>query len=257
MYKDNLLQDKIALVTGGRSGIGYEISKQFLQLGAKVYIASRKEEPLTKAKEELSAFGPCEAFVCDIRNTAQIQAIADGIKEKDGRLDILINNAGGQFPSLAENITENGWTAVINNNLNGTFFMTQAMAKTFFIKQKEGIVVNIIANIYRGFPGMAHTGAARAGVDNLTKSLAIEWAKHNIRVNAIAPGIIQSSGMKNYPPQLLEGISESIPMKRLGTVEEVAHLTTFLVSPMAGFITGETVYVDGGNRLAGEAFKVW
>lgn len=257
MFKQNLLQDKIALVTGGRSGIGYAISKQFLELGAKVYIASRKEELLMKAKEELSAYGSCEAFVCDIRKTDQIQAIVDGIKEQDGRLDILVNNAGGQFPSLAENISENGWNAVINNNLNGTFFMTQAMAKNFFIKQKEGIIVNIIANIYRGFPGMVHTGAARAGVDNLTKSLAIEWAKHNIRINAIAPGVIQSSGMDNYPPQLIEGIAESIPMKRMGSVEDVAHLATFLVSPMAGFITGETVYVDGGNRLAGEPLKFW
>lgn len=257
MFKQNLLQGKIALVTGGRSGIGYAISKQFLELGAKVYIASRKEELLVKAKEELSAYGPCEAFVCDIRKTDQIQGIVAGIQANEGRLDILVNNAGGQFPSLAENISENGWNAVINNNLNGTFFMTQAMAKAFFIKQKEGIVVNIIANIYRGFPGMVHTGAARAGVDNLTKSLAIEWAKYNIRVNAIAPGVIQSSGMDNYPPQLVEGISESIPMKRMGSVEDVSHLVTFLTSPMAGFITGETVYVDGGHRLSGDVFKFW
>jgi len=255
MFKQNLLQGKIALVTGGRSGIGYAISKQFLELGAKVYIASRKEELLMNAKEALSAIGPCEAFVCNIRKTDQIQDIVDGIKSTENRLDILVNNAGGQFPSLAENISENGWNAVINNNLNGTFFMTQAMAKNFFIKQKEGIIVNIIANIYRGFPGMAHTGAARAGVDNLTKSLAIEWAKHNIRVNAIAPGIIQSSGMDNYPPQLIEGIAENIPMKRMGSVEDVAHMTTFLSSPMAGFITGETMYVDGGQRLSGDIFK--
>lgn len=257
MFKSNLLKDKIALVTGGRSGIGYAISKQFLELGAKVYIASRKEELLMKAQEELSAFGACEAFVCDIRKTDQIQAMVDAIKSKENRLDILVNNAGGQFPSLAENITENGWNAVINNNLNGTFFMTQAMAKNFFIKQKEGIIINIIANIYRGFPGMVHTGAARAGVDNLTKSLAIEWAKHNIRINAIAPGVIQSSGMDNYPPQLIEGISDAIPMKRLGTVEDVAYMTTFLASPMAGFVTGETMYVDGGHRLSGEMFKFW
>lgn len=210
-----------------------------------------------KAKEELSAFGPCEAFVCDIRETDQIQKMVEGIKEKENRLDILVNNAGGQFPALAENITENGWNAVINNNLNGTFFMTQAMAKNFFFRQKSGIVINIIANIYRGFPGMAHTGAARAGVDNLTKSLAIEWAKHSIRVNAIAPGVINSSGMKNYPPQLLEGMSDNIPMKRMGEVEDVAHLTTFLASPLAGFITGETIYVDGGHRLSGEVFKFW
>lgn len=256
MFKEDLFQNKIALVTGGGSGIGYEIARQLLQLGATVYIASRKEDRLRKAVGQLKASGPCDFFTCDIRKPEEIQAVTEGLKSREGRLDILINNAGGQFPSLAEDISPNGWNAVISNNLNGTWFMTQAMSKAFFIPQTDGAVVNIIANIYRGFPGMAHTGAARAGVDNLTKSLAVEWSKYHIRVNAVAPGIIRSSGLDNYPQQMLHGLADTIPMKRLGAVEEVAWLTLFLASPMAAYITGETVYIDGGQRLWGQAFQI-
>ncbi len=256
MFKPDLFKNKIALVTGGATGIGYAIAQQLLLLGAKVYIASRKEEKLVKAAARLNEIGPCEYAVCDIRNTEDIQKLADMIKAKDQRLDLLFNNAGGQFPALAEDITEKGWNAVINNNLNGTWYVTQTMAKTFFIPQQSGAIVNIIVNIYRGFPGMAHTGAARAGVDNLTKSLAVEWSKYHIRVNAVAPGIIQSSGLENYPPELVDGIARTIPMKRLGAVDEVAWLSLFLASPMAGYITGETVYVDGGQRLWGNMFEV-
>lgn len=256
MFSPNLFEGKTALVTGGATGIGFSISKQLLQLGARVYIASRKEEKLQQAAEILRDFGPCTYMACDIRDTEQVKALAHRIMDETGRLDILINNAGGQFPSLAEDLSEKGWLAVINNNLNGTWFVTQQMAKTFFIPQHQGIVVNMILNIYRGVPGMAHSGAARAGVDNLTKTLAVEWSKYNIRVNAVAPGIIQSSGLENYPPELLHGLSENIPMGRLGTTEEVAWLTLFLSSPMAAYITGETVVVDGGQRLHGDVFKL-
>lgn len=256
MFKENLFKDKVVLVTGGGSGIGFEISQKFLESGAIVFIASRKEEKLQKAIEELSKFGECHYGICDIRQLDQVEALAELIKEKKGKLDILINNAGGQFPSLAENISFNGWNAVINNNLNGTWYMTQTMGNTFFIPQKDGCIVNIIANIYRGFPGMAHTGAARAGVDNLTKTLAVEWSKYKIRINAVAPGMIFSSGFKNYPPDLLKGLDESIPLKRFGTTEEVANLCLYLSCPMAGFITGETVYIDGGHRLSGDMFKM-
>ena len=256
LYKEGIFKDKVALVTGGGSGIGYAITEQLLQLGARVFIASRKEERLQEAVAELGKSGECGYFVCDIRDTGAIKAMAEGIKEQAGRLDLLVNNAGGQFPIPAQNLTENGWNTVINNNLNGTWHMTQNMANTFFIPQKEGKIINIIANIFRGFPGMIHTGAARAGVDNITKTLAVEWSRFNIQVNAIAPGIIKSSGLKQYPPQLLDGIANKIPAKRLGEVEEVAHLTTFLASPMADYITGETIYIDGGNRLWGDNFSL-
>jgi citronellol/citronellal dehydrogenase len=255
MFKPDLFKDQVALVTGGRSGIGYAIAHMLLQHGAKVTIASRKEEPLRQAAEELSAYGPCDHVVCDIRKTDQVKALADAIKERHERLDILVNNAGGQFPSPAEMISENGWNAVITNNLNGTFYVTQQMAKSFFIPQKSGKIVNIIADVFRGFPGMVHTGAARAGVENMSKSLSVEWAKYNIRINSVAPGVIASSGLKQYPPNLIDGIQQNIPMKRLGTVEEVAYATLFLASPLASFTTGETIYVDGGRRLSGELFQ--
>lgn len=256
MFQSDLFKDKVALVTGGGSGIGYTIAEMLLQYGARVYIASRKEERLQEAIKMLDAGDRCDYFVCDIRNTENIERMAESIKEKDERLDILINNAGGQFPALAEDISDKGWNAVINNNLNGAWYMTQRMAKTFFIPQQEGVIINMIANIYRGFPGMAHTGAARAGVDNLTKTLAVEWSKYAIRVNAIAPGIIKSSGLANYPEQMLQGLADTIPAKRLGSTEEVAWLTLFLAGPMAAYITGETIYIDGGQRLWGNQFQL-
>ncbi|MCL4113212.1 UNVERIFIED_CONTAM: hypothetical protein GTU68_002862 [Idotea baltica] len=228
-----------------------------LEYGAKVIIISRKEILLKEACDELNKFGECKYVVCDIRNTEQIATVVEFIKSEFKHLDFLVNNAGGQFPMFAENITENGWSAVINNNLNGTFFMTKAMANAFFIPQKSGNIVNIIANIFRGFPGMAHTGAARAGVDNLTKSLAVEWCKHNIRINAIAPGIINSSGLDTYEEGVFDfnEIQKTIPMKRLGTNTDVANLVMFLASSLSSYITGETIYVDGGHRLSGDLFK--
>lgn len=257
MFQNNLFKNKIILVTGGGSGIGYAIAKEYLKLGATVYIASRNSEKIAKAIDELKEIGEVRSAIADIRETTQIENLAAKIKEESGRLDILVNNAGGQFPSAAENISYKGFRAVITNNLIGTFYVTQIMAKTFFIPQKEGNIVNIIANIYKGFPGMVHTGAARAGVDNITKTLAIEWVRFNIRVNAVAPGIIQSSGMDTYPPEIIKGIEKSIPNNRMGTVEEVAYPVLFLSSPMASYISGETLYVDAGNRLWGDQWKSW
>ncbi len=252
MFAPDLFKGTRALVTGGRSGIGYAIAQRLLEHGARVLIASRKEEALLEAAGTLSAFGECHAQPCDIRDSAAIENLADTAAAKLGGLDLLVNNAGGQFPSYAEAISEKGWNAVVNNNLNGTFLMTQAMAKRFFIPSKSGVVVNIIADIFRGFPGMAHTGAARAGVENLSMSLAIEWARYNIRINNVAPGVIDSSGLGQYPPDFVDRARKAIPFGRFGSVDEVAWATLFLASPMAAFTTGETLYVDGGRRLSGD-----
>lgn len=252
MFKENTFKDKVALVTGGRSGIGFQIAKDLLLLGAKVVICSRKEEKLLKAKDELAEFGEVYALPCDIREEEAIEKLADYINEHLGRLDILINNAGGQFPTLAEYLSNKGWTAVINNNLNGTFFMTKAMATRFFIPQKSGTIVNIIVDLYRGFPGMVHTGAARAGIENLTKTLAQEWSDYNIRINCVAPGIIESSGLETYPQQIQDMFEEAknaIPAKRFGKVEDVSNAVCFLASPLANYITGISLYVDGAQHL--------
>jgi NAD(P)-dependent dehydrogenase (short-subunit alcohol dehydrogenase family) len=252
MFQSNTFQDQIVLVTGGRSGIGYQIAKDFLNLGAKVIICSRKADKLAQAAEELAEFGEVTHRACDIRKTEEIQALAATIKEKYGRLDILINNAGGQFPALAEYINDKGWNAVINNNLNGTFYMIREMAKAFFIPQKSGNIVNIIADMHRGFPGMIHTGAARAGVENITKTLAQEWSDFQIRINCVAPGIIESSGLSNYPPPvqaMFDEARKAIPLKRFGKVEDVSNAVLFLASPMAAYITGISLYVDGAQHL--------
>jgi citronellol/citronellal dehydrogenase len=254
MFKDDLFKDKVALVTGGGSGIGLEIAKQLLACGATVYIAGRKQERLENALMSLHAVGKVKAFALDIRDTKSVSHLADMIEAQSGCLDILINNAGGQFPSPAEDISEKGWNAVVNTNLNGTWYVTQEMAKRFFFNQKEGNIVSIVMNNFSGTPGMTHSGAARAGVMNFTQSLAVEWANRGIILNCIAPGIIQSSGLDNYPPSLLHGITSKIPMKRLGTCAEVAELTLFLAA--SKYITGETVYVDGGSRLWGDIWQI-
>lgn len=254
MFKKDILKGKTALVTGGGSGIGLEISRQMLTYGAEVYIASRKEEKLESARKELDSLGTCRSFALDIRDHEKIEELAAFIKEHSGKLDILVNNAGGQFPSPAEDISAKGWLAVVNTNLNGTWFMTQAMARHFFLSAQSGCVINMIVDHYRGFPGMSHTGAARAGVDNLTKSLAVEWANRGIRINSIAPGIIYSTGLKQYPEALVQQVSSKIPAKRLGETSEVAELCLFLTQ--AAYITGETIYIDGGSRLWGDVWEI-
>lgn len=251
-FSPETFKGQYALVTGGGSGIGYGVARELLKLGATVYIGSRKAERIAAAVESLKTFGDCRGLVFDIRQIEQVEAAAAQIE----RLDLLINNAGGQFPGPALGFSPNGWFSVINNNLNGTFYVTQTMAKKFFVPQKKGVVVSIIANIYRGFPGMAHTGAARAGVDNLTKSLAVEWAPLNIRVNAVAPGIIDSSGLDQYPDDLRKMIDDSIPVRRRGTVEEVVWPTLFLASEMSAYITGATLNVDGAQSLWGSMWQI-
>ncbi len=257
IFRPGLFENRVAIVTGGGSGIGFAIARVLGELGAKVAIASRKQERLDAAKVELKKHGvDVLAMPCDIREIEQVGKLVDTVMKELGPVDVLINNAGGQFPTAAENLAPKGWDAVIRNNLSGTFYMTQAVATKSMIPHKKGRIVNIIANIARGFPGMIHTGAARAGVENMTKTLAVEWAQYDIQVNAIAPGIIRSSGVDQYPPEIVEMSRQRTPQKRLGTVDEVAELTAYLASDAAAFVTGETWYIDGGAHLWGDTWMI-
>jgi len=253
IFKPGLFDGHVAIVTGGGSGIGLSSAVALGELGAKVAICGRKMEKLEKGIAVLKAKGITHfASTCDIREVEQIQSFVDKVGSELGRASILVNNAGGQFPTTAETVTPRGWEAVVRNNLNGTFFMTQAVATKHMIPSRRGRVVNVIANIARGFPGMVHTGAARAGVENMTKTLAIEWAQHNIQVNAIAPGVIRTSGTDQYPPELIEASRKKTAMKRLGSAGEVAQLIVYMASDAAHFVTGECWYIDGGAHLWGD-----
>ncbi len=257
VYADGLFSDEVVLITGGGTGIGLASASEMDLLGAKVAICGRRPEPLRKAVSRLGSQG-IEAFgaPCDIREPEMIDAFADAVVERFGRIDVLVNNAGGQFPTTAEALSAKGFQAVVRNNLVGTWSMTHAVANKAMIPQKRGRIVNIIASVVRGFPGMVHTGAARAGVDNMTKTLAVEWAMHGIRSNAVAPGVIVTSGTKQYPPELLDIAEKANPLHRLGTAEEVSHLITYLASRYADFITGQTFYIDGGASIWGEQWVV-
>lgn len=262
MFAPGILRGQVALVTGGGSGIGLATAREMIRLGARVAICGRTLAKLESAQVELeaSARGVEGAGVlarpCDIREPAQVEALVREVIATWGRLDVVVNNAGGQFPSPAQHISPNGFLAVVKNNLVGTFHVCREVANQWMIANGGGRIVNVIANIYRGFPGMVHTGAARAGVENMTMTLAVEWAQFGILVNAVAPGIIVSSGTAQYPPELLaRGIRET-PLKRAGSVDEVAASIVFLASPAAQFITGATLRMDGGQALWGHTWEI-
>jgi citronellol/citronellal dehydrogenase len=261
MYRDGLFEGQVALLTGGGSGIGLAAAREMGALGATIAICGRKLEKIDAALAELEAGGVPRARLlggsCDIREPDQVAAFVTRVLDAFGRIDVLVNNAGGQFPSPAETMSPRGWEAVIRNNLNGTFFMTREVATRAMIPRRRGRIVNVTAMVARGFPGMSHTGAARAGVENLTRTLAIEWAQHDLRVNAVAPGNnIRSSGTAQYGDDMLELARRATPLKRLGTPEEVARVILFLASDMNDFITGTVVGVDGGQPLWGDIWTI-
>ena len=257
LFAPELLKDQVWLVTGGGTGIGRATAELASSLGANVAITARNVERLADVAAGIEqAGGHCFHAGCDIREPEQIQQLVEGVKARFGRIDVLVNNAGGQFPMPAQQMSLKGFDAVIRNNLSGTFYITQAVANAALIPQGSGAIVNVIANIYRGFPGMAHTGAARAGVDNLTKTLAVEWAQFGLRVNAVAPGVIDSGALAKYGAAIVEMSKRQVPLKRHGTSEEVAAAIIFLGSPAASYITGATLYVDGGDRLWGDVWPI-
>ena len=262
IFHPQLLEGEVILVTGGGTGIGRAISAACARLGARVFIGGRRAEPLTETCEALNGELGEErvaAAQLNLRDEAQAEAWVAAAEERWGKIDALVNNAGGQFPSPALQIRPKGWRAVIDTNLNGSWWVTQAAGRRL-CAQRSGRVISIVANMWRGFPGMAHTGAARAAIVNLTKSLALEWARHRVLVNAVAPGVIQSSGLDNYPPAvqaLLEKtVPEQIPLGALGTVEDVAAAVVYLLSPAGRYLTGETLCVDGGQQHWGSVFPV-
>lgn len=255
VFSDDLFAGRVALVTGGGTGIGRCIAHELARLSATVVIAGRRREPLDQVVEEIGAAGGrAHARELNIRDEAQVDETLAAVVEEHGRVDLLVNNAGGQFASPAALIRPKGWKAVIDTNLNGTWLVTQAAFKHSMGKH-GGAVVSIVADMWNGFPGMAHTGAARAGVVNLMQTLAIEWAPAGVRLNSVAPGYILSSGLKSYPPAVAKQARETFvknPSSRPGTESEVSAAVCFLLSPAAAFITGATLRVDGGASLQKE-----
>ncbi len=252
IYKSDLFKGKVVLVTGGGTGIGLRVAREFGQLGANVVIASRSEGKLEAGLQKLKEDGSeAMAAVCNIRDEESIKTCVDSIVERYGRVDILVNNGGGQFPSPAELINKKGWHAVVETNLTGTFFLTQAVYNASMCKN-GGAIVNILMDNRNGFPMMVHSAAARAGVDNMTRTLANEWGRNGVRINSISPGTIKSSGLDSYAPQFQEMVmayGKNNQTYRLGTEAEIASAVLFLSSPGASFITGITMPVDGGESI--------
>lgn len=251
VFAPDLLAGQVALVTGGGTGLGKVIARMLAEAGADLLLAARRLELLDETAVEIrTATGRrVETAQVNIRDRATIDALAERAKELFGGIDILINNAGGQFPQPARDFSAKGWHAVVETNLTGTWSMTQAFGRQM-LEGRGGCIVNIIAVVGRGFPGLAHTAAARAGVLELTKTLAIEWGP-KVRLNCIAPGAIRTEGFEGtYHPEI-EKVCEGMPIPRFGLREEVAYPVVFLASPAASYITGEVVYVAGGQQIWG------
>src|SRR3954452_1291703 len=248
IFQPGLLDGQLAIVSGGGSGLGRAAALELASLGAHVVVCGRREEPLAETVE-LDPDGRVEAQVCDIREDDQVAALVDGVCERHGRIDLLVNNAGGQYLAPAEDITPKGFRTVIRLNVEGTWLMSHTVATRAMIPGgKGGKIVNVTLSPHHGLPGMAHSSAARAAVENLTRVLSIEWARFGIRLTAVAPGPMATETMRTrYPKAVVEGAAWTVPLGRLGTEEEFAWLVAYLASPAGDYLSGTVLTLDGAR----------
>ena len=249
VFRSDLFKGQTIIVTGGGSGLGRCTAHELVSLGANVVIVGRKIEKLEEVQREIREDGGDVAIMtCDIREEAQVIAVIEGTLARFGRIDGLVNNAGGQYRTLMHTISTKGFEAVVRNNLTGGFiFMREVYNR--WMANNGGTIVNIIADIWNGWPEFAHSGAARGGMLTLSETAACEWAHSGVRVNTVAPGGIASSGFDTYSPEMrkrLFDFTAQVPLQRFGTEAEISAAIVYLLSPAAAYITGTCLRVDGG-----------
>jgi len=253
IFRPDLFAGQTIVVTGGGSGIGRCTAHELASLGAHLVLVGRKRDKLDRVQGELRQDGfEASALACDIRDESAVGAAVAEVVRSRGRIHGLVNNAGGQFPAPLAAISQKGFETVVRTNLTGGFLVAREVV-TRSMADHGGAVVNIVADMWRGMPGMGHSGAARAGMLNLTQTMAVEWAPLGIRVNAVAPGWIASSGLDHYDEEtrrtIIPRLAEAVPLRRLGTEAEVSAAISFLLSEAAAFVTGACLRVDGGAPL--------
>jgi citronellol/citronellal dehydrogenase len=255
VFAADALKDLVVVVSGGAGGIGRAIAWLFARLGAHVAVVGRDHGKLDTLVAHLASRNlKASAHAADIREPDAVKTLFDTVWTAHRRVDCLINSAGGQFPQAAIDFSIKGWNAVIDTNLNGTWYMMQAAAQRWRDHKHPGSIVNIVVVTTHGLYGIAHTIAARSGVIGLSRSVAVEWAPLNIRVNCVAPGAIETEGWKVYTPEARAAYPRSNPMMRAGSPWDIAQACVYLAGPSGGFVTGETLTVDGGGQLWGETW---